>query len=63
VTDPSDVRDAAGFVQALRALKVWAGNPSFNDLERRSGLPRSTLADALNPRRRQLPGWTSSERS
>jgi tetratricopeptide (TPR) repeat protein len=55
VTDPSDVRDAAGFVQALRALKVWAGNPSFNDLERRSGLPRSTLADALNPRRRQLP--------
>jgi tetratricopeptide (TPR) repeat protein len=55
VTDPSDVRDAAGFVQTLRALKVWAGDPSFKDLERRSGLPRSTLADALNPRRRQLP--------
>jgi len=43
--DLSAVADAADFVQALRLLKIWAGNPSFDQLARRSGVPRSTLAD------------------
>lgn len=43
------------FILALRALKVGAGKPSLQELQRRSGVPRSTLADALNPRRRELP--------
>jgi tetratricopeptide (TPR) repeat protein len=44
------VLDAGGFVQALRLLKIWAGDPSFDQLSKRSGLPRSTLADALRVR-------------
>ncbi|MFC5642393.1 ATP-binding protein [Kitasatospora cinereorecta] len=36
-------------------MKIWAGNPSFQELSRRSGLARSTLADALNPNRLGLP--------
>jgi hypothetical protein len=38
-------------VWCLRALKVWAGDPSFEELRRRSGVPASTLADATNPGR------------
>ncbi|HZE51098.1 MAG TPA: helix-turn-helix transcriptional regulator [Jatrophihabitantaceae bacterium] len=53
--DPSTVRDVAGFVHALRLLKVWAGDPSFDQLARRSGLPRSTLADAVKQNRERLP--------
>ena len=45
----------ADFILALRTLKVGAGNPSLQELQRRSGVARSTLADALNPRRRELP--------
>jgi transcriptional regulator with XRE-family HTH domain len=36
-------------------LKAWAGNPSFDRLARLSGVPRSTLADALSGRRSGLP--------
>jgi hypothetical protein len=43
------------FVGFLRLLKVWAGDPSFVELQRRCGVPTSTLADAVNPRRPQLP--------
>jgi tetratricopeptide (TPR) repeat protein len=43
------------FVLALRALKVSVGNPSLQELRRKSGVARSTLADALNPRRAELP--------
>jgi len=50
--NPSSVRDASGFVHALRLLKIWAGDPSFDQLSKHSGLPRSTLADALKVRRR-----------
>jgi len=34
--DPSTVRDVAGFVHACALLKVWAGDPSFDQLARRS---------------------------
>jgi hypothetical protein len=34
----------AEFIAALRALKVQAGNPSFEDLRRRSGIPRRPSA-------------------
>lgn len=45
----------AGYIHDLRALKVRAGQPSLQELQRRSGIARSTLSDALNPRRRELP--------
>jgi hypothetical protein len=45
----------AGFIGALRALKSSAGNPSLRELAKRSGVPRSTLADALDPDRAGLP--------
>ena len=45
----------ADFTAALRALKVRAGNPSFQELQRRSRVPRSTLAEALKPGRSALP--------
>lgn len=47
----------AEFIAALRSLKIAAGNPSFHDLERFSGVPRSTLADALSHTRRAAPRW------
>lgn len=49
------VESVEEFVRALRALKVSAGNPSLQELSRKSGVARSTLADALNPRRAELP--------
>jgi tetratricopeptide (TPR) repeat protein len=52
---PEGAGDAEQFVSLLRSLKVWAGNPSFQELARRSGLARSTLADALSPNRHGLP--------
>ncbi|MGF1428430.1 hypothetical protein [Kitasatospora sp. LaBMicrA B282] len=39
----------------LRALKAWSGNPSLRELERRTGLPRSTLSGDLSPQRSSLP--------
>ncbi|MFI6056542.1 hypothetical protein ACIBCO_41655 [Streptomyces violascens] len=43
------------YIRDLRALKVRAGQPSLQELQRRSGIARSTLSDALSPRRRELP--------
>jgi predicted ATPase len=55
VPDPSLVQSVGEFVSYLRLLKVWAGDPSFVELQRRCGVPSSTLADAANPGRPQLP--------
>src|SRR5437660_1446235 len=55
VPRPDDTGGVAGFAASLRALKIHVGNPSLNDLAKRSGIPRSTLADALNPRRSGVP--------
>lgn len=52
---PAPAGGVSGYVAALRSLKVWAGNPPFQALSRRSKVPRSTLADALDPARRTLP--------
>ncbi|SEM44256.1 ATP-binding protein [Streptacidiphilus jiangxiensis] len=52
-SDPVD--DVAGYIHDLRALKVRVGSPSLQELQRRSGVARSTLSDALNPRRPELP--------
>jgi hypothetical protein len=35
--DPGAAQDAAGFMEALRQFRVWAGNPSFRDMERACG--------------------------
>jgi hypothetical protein len=53
--DPTDVQSIGEFVALLRTLKVWAGDPSFEALRRRCGVPASTLADALSPARQRLP--------
>ena len=53
--DPLEAQDAHEFAGQLRLLKAWAGNPSFEHLARLSGVPRSTLADAMNTRRGRLP--------
>jgi hypothetical protein len=55
VPDPSLVRSVGEFASYLRLLKVWAGDPSFVELRRRCGIPASTLSDAVNPCRSQLP--------
>ncbi|AUG80237.1 transcriptional regulator [Kitasatospora sp. MMS16-BH015] len=39
----------------MRELKVRSGEPSLRELARRTGLPRSTLADTFDPRRTRLP--------
>jgi tetratricopeptide (TPR) repeat protein len=52
---PDDVHALDELIARLRALKVWAGNPSLRQMEKLSGLARSTLADALSPRRKTAP--------
>ncbi|MDG4823753.1 NB-ARC domain-containing protein [Asanoa sp. WMMD1127] len=57
-TDPPNPLSASTvdeFGACLRQLKKWAGDPSFGELGRRTGVPRSTLADALSARRARLP--------
>ena len=41
----------AEFARDLQALRRTAGNPSFNDLARTTGIPRSTLHDAVSGKR------------
>lgn len=52
---PESAGGVSGYVAALRSLRIWAGNPTFQTLARRTEVPRSTLADALDPGRRTLP--------
>lgn len=56
--NPDGTGGVAGFAASLRALKIHVGNPSLNELAKRSGIPRSTLADALNPGRSGVPRLT-----
>src|SRR5262249_11668059 len=51
----STAHEPAEFIVELRRLKGWVGNPSFQQMSRRSGLPTSTLADATNATRVGLP--------
>lgn len=53
--DPGLVGSVPEYVRELRKLKLWAGNPSLERLRRLTGFPRSTLSDALNPKRSTLP--------
>ena len=55
--DPQRINDATGLLDLLRRLRVSAGNPSLAMLSRRTGVPRSTLHDALSPKRSTLPPW------
>jgi tetratricopeptide (TPR) repeat protein len=52
---PGDPHQVADFVRSLRAVKVWAGDPSLETLRRRTGVATSTLSDAFNPQRRRMP--------
>ncbi|GAA2592090.1 tetratricopeptide repeat protein [Winogradskya consettensis] len=52
---PGNAMDVAGFVAALHNVKVWAGNPSLEELRRRTGVASSTLSDAFSSRRRRIP--------
>jgi hypothetical protein len=53
--DPASAWTVQEFVSNLRQLKMWAGDPSFEVLRRRCGVPSSTLADAVRPDRTRLP--------
>ena len=53
--DPASAWTVQEFVTNLRQLKLWAGDPSFEALRRRCGVPSSTLADAVRPNRTRLP--------
>ncbi|MFF7636793.1 hypothetical protein ACFZB9_27125 [Kitasatospora sp. NPDC008050] len=53
--DPGDATTAQELVGRLRAFKAWSGNPSLRELERRTGLPRSTISGDLSPQRSRLP--------
>ncbi|MFI2608943.1 hypothetical protein [Kitasatospora sp. NPDC018619] len=59
--DPSGCRTVGEFVRCLRELKAWAGEPSLTWVSRHMSrhldihAGRSTVGDALNPRRRSLP--------
>lgn len=53
--DPGLPRDQAQFIADLNLLRAWAGSPSYAELARLSGIPRSTLADVLGNKRKWLP--------
>ena len=51
---PGEVTSAAQFLDLMKLLRRWAGDPSLAELNRRSGgflLPPSTLSDALGKKR------------
>ncbi|GAA1953001.1 tetratricopeptide repeat protein [Catenulispora subtropica] len=60
--DPSAAADLAEFIEQLRLLRAYAGNPSFRVLAKRVGpllrppqeLTHSTVSDAFDPTRRRL---------
>jgi len=52
---PAQATGLAGFVRALRDVKVWGGNPSLETLRRRTGVATSTLSDAFSQTRRRVP--------
>lgn len=60
--DPSGAASLPEFIEQLRALRAYAGNPSFRTLARRAGpllrppqaLTHSTVSDAFDPTRRRL---------
>ncbi|MGP9016881.1 helix-turn-helix domain-containing protein [Streptomyces sp. BR1] len=54
--DPGALTTVGEFVQALRVIKV-VESLSLRELQRRSGLPRTTIAHALNGERPSLPPW------
>ncbi|WP_327350260.1 helix-turn-helix domain-containing protein [Streptomyces sp. NBC_01304] len=53
--DPGTAATPGEFVELLRDMRTWAGEPSFKQLSRRTGLAVSTLADALSPSRSTVP--------
>ncbi|MEU4350322.1 helix-turn-helix transcriptional regulator [Streptomyces sp. NPDC023838] len=54
--DPGALATVAEFVGGLRALKA-VESLSLRELQRRTGLPRTTIAHALNDERPSLPPW------
>lgn len=56
--DLDAVADVATLARQLHRAKVAAGNPSYAQLAKRCGLPRSTIADAFSPQRAHPPALT-----
>ncbi|MEY9968269.1 hypothetical protein ABIA33_006353 [Streptacidiphilus sp. MAP12-16] len=52
--DPASLQSPGQFVEALRAIKAVSGL-SLRELQRHTGLPRSTIAHTLDAARTQLP--------
>ncbi|MER7468325.1 helix-turn-helix transcriptional regulator [Streptomyces sp. NPDC097981] len=53
---PQALHTVGEFIEALRALKALEGL-SLRELQRRTGLPRTTIAHALQTQRPTLPPW------
>ncbi|MDH6120379.1 putative transposase [Kitasatospora sp. GAS204A] len=53
--DTGEATTPQEFVRRLQTFKIWSGNPSLRELERRTGLPRSTLSGDLSHQRSRLP--------
>ncbi|MFE2103750.1 helix-turn-helix domain-containing protein [Streptomyces sp. NPDC059468] len=54
---PGTAANVTDFLDCLRALKIWAGDPSYTMLARHVGMwSKSATADALAPSRTRLPG-------
>jgi exopolysaccharide biosynthesis polyprenyl glycosylphosphotransferase len=55
VPNPGEVKNAAGLVSMLQDLRLWAGDPSLSELNKRAGghnlLPPSTVSDMLRSQR------------
>jgi tetratricopeptide (TPR) repeat protein len=61
--DLDAVADVASLARHLHRAKVAAGNPSYAQLAKRCGLPRSTIADAFSPQRAHPPALTVLRRT
>jgi tetratricopeptide (TPR) repeat protein len=55
VREPGGPDGVPAFLRELRRLKIQAGDPPLRALQRSTGIPRSTLSDALDAQRRTLP--------
>jgi DNA-binding XRE family transcriptional regulator len=52
---PVTAETTSEFMDCLRRVKIWAGDPPVRTLARQAGLPASTMQDFLHRRRGMLP--------
>ncbi|GAA3727582.1 hypothetical protein [Salinactinospora qingdaonensis] len=55
--DPLEATTVHLFLEAMRDFRLWAGQPSYRQMQRRCGgvCAASTFCNAMNPKRLELP--------